>query len=107
MQFTTNYENAILMRKSILTTRSWSVVVWQQINFSSARFKFGLSGIQPTGAENTSYLQNVKEQEKMQSFQDFLRQYKTKDVVPTLEAGQKKVEFYHNKALLCSNLSAF
>ena len=33
----------------------------------------------------------------MQSFKDFLRQYNNKDVVPTLEAMQKKVEFYHNK----------
>ena len=47
-------------------------------------------------AENYSYLQKVWEQEKMQSFKDFLRWYDNKDVVPVLEAMQKKVELYHN-----------
>ena len=33
----------------------------------------------------------------MQSFKDFLRWYNNRDVVPTLEAMQKMVEFCHNK----------
>ena len=32
----------------------------------------------------------------MQSFKDFLRWYNNKDVVPTLEAMQKMVDFDHN-----------
>ena len=35
----------------------------------------------------------------MQNFSDFLRLYNNKDVVPTLEAMQKMIEFYHNKAI--------
>ena len=33
----------------------------------------------------------------MSSFKDFLRWYKNKDVVPTLEAMQKMIAFYHDK----------
>ena len=35
--------------------------------------------------------------EKMTTFQDFLRHYNNKDVVPTLQALNKMAEFYHNK----------
>ena len=51
------------------------------------------------GEENYSYLQKMWEQEKMQSFKDFLRCYNNIDVVPPLEAMQKMVEFYHNKGI--------
>ena len=33
----------------------------------------------------------------MTVFKDFLKWYKNKDVVPTLEAMQKMIQFYHNK----------
>ena len=33
----------------------------------------------------------------MTIFQDFVMWYNNKDVVPTLEAMQKMMEFYHNK----------
>ena len=35
----------------------------------------------------------------MTTFQDFVRWYNNKDVVPTLEAMQKMMEFYHNKEI--------
>ena len=35
----------------------------------------------------------------MTTFRDFLRWYNNKDVVPTLEAMQKMVEFYHDKGI--------
>ena len=35
----------------------------------------------------------------MTTFQDFVRWYNHKDAVPTLEAMQKMVEFYHNKGI--------
>ena len=35
----------------------------------------------------------------MQNFSDFLKWYNNKDVVPTLEAMQKMIEFYHNKRI--------
>ena len=53
----------------------------------------------PTGAENYSYLQNVWVSEGMKSFRDFLMWYNNKDVVPTLEAMQKMIEFYHQKEI--------
>ena len=35
----------------------------------------------------------------MEIFSDFLKWYNNKDVVPTLEAMQKMIEFYHNKGI--------
>ena len=61
--------------------------------------KLRLDRIPPTGAENYSYLQSVWVINNMQYFSDFLKWYNNKDVVPTLEAMQKMIEFYHNKAL--------
>ena len=51
----------------------------------------------PTGIENYQYLQQLWKQEQMSSFKDFLRWYNNKDVVPPLEAMQKKTAFYHDK----------
>ena len=59
--------------------------------------KLRMDRIPPTGAENYSYLQSVWENNNMQYFSDFLKWYNNKDVVPTLEAMQKMIEFYHNK----------
>ena len=53
--------------------------------------------IPPTGVANYSYLQSVWENNNMQFFSDFLKWYNNKDVVPTLEAMQKMIGFYHNK----------
>ena len=35
----------------------------------------------------------------MQSFKDFFRWYNNKDVVPTLEAMKKMIEFHHSKRI--------
>ena len=53
----------------------------------------------PTGAEKYSYLQSIWENHNMQYFSDFLKWYNKKDVVLTLEAMQKKIEFYHNRGI--------
>ena len=53
----------------------------------------------PTGAEDFSYLQSLWENNNMQNFSDFLKWYDNKDVVPTPEAMQKMIEFYHNKGI--------
>ena len=55
--------------------------------------------IPPTGAENYSYLQSVRENNNLQFFSDFLNWINNKDVVPTLEAMRKKIEFYNNKGI--------
>ena len=56
------------------------------------------------GAENFSYLQSVRENNNMHYFSDFLKWYNNRDVVPTLEAMQKMMEFYHNKRLCMQKL---
>ena len=61
--------------------------------------KLRMDKIPPTGAEKCSYLQSVWENNNMQNFSDFLKRYNNKDVVPTLEAMQKMIEFYHNKGI--------
>ena len=55
--------------------------------------------IHPTGAEKYSYLQSLWENNNMNYFSDFLKWYNKKDVVLTLEAMQKMIEFYHNKGI--------
>ena len=58
--------------------------------------KLRMDRIPPTGAENFSYLQSVWQNNYMQYF---LKWYNNKNVVPTLEAMQKMIEFYHNKGI--------
>ena len=64
-----------------------------------AVIKLRMDKMPPTGAENYSYLQSVWENQNMQYFSDFLKWYDNKDVVPTLEAMQKMIEFYLNKGI--------
>ena len=52
-----------------------------------------------TGQENYQQLTNVWQEENMCSFKDILRWYNNKDVLPTLEAMQKMVYFYHNRGI--------
>ena len=61
--------------------------------------KLRMDKIPPTGAETYSYLQSVWEDNNMQNFSDFLKWYNNKNVVPTLEAMQKMIEFHHNKGI--------
>ena len=62
-----------------------------------ADVKLILSKPPRTGIENYQYLQQIWKQEQMSSFKDFLRWYNNKDVVPTVEATQKTIAFYHDK----------
>ena len=64
-----------------------------------AMVKKSLSETPPSGAQKCFFLQNVREQEEMQSIKNFLRWYNNKDVVPTLDAVQKNVKLYHNKSI--------
>ena len=61
--------------------------------------KLGLKTKLPTGLENYNYLKSIWEQEKMTTFRNFLRWYNNKDVVPTLDAMQEMIEFYHDKGI--------
>ena len=58
-----------------------------------------LDSIPPTGADNYQYLIDTWKSQKMETFLDFLRWYNNKDVVPTLEAMTKMVNFYHEKGI--------
>ena len=61
--------------------------------------KLRLKVVPPSGFDNYNYLESVWEHEQMTTFQDFVRWYNNKDVVPTQEAMQKMMEFYHNKGI--------
>ena len=65
----------------------------------AALVKMTRSEISPKGAVNYSYLQKVWEQENFQAIKDLSRRNINKEVVPTFEAMQKKVKFYHNKGI--------
>ena len=66
--------------------------------------KYRMARIPSTAAENYSYLQSIWVSEGMKSFKDFLMWYKNKDVLPTLEAMQKMIEFYLQKEIDMLNL---
>ena len=53
----------------------------------------------PTGTENYSYLKKIWSSENMSTFKDYLEWYNNKDVVPTLEALQKMMKFYHERQI--------
>ena len=52
-----------------------------------------------SGEENYQYLLDIWNHENMCRFEDFLRWYNNKDVVPTLETMQKMLAFYHKKGI--------
>ena len=80
----TEYTDYVNHMKSGLTTEQ-------------AVIKMKMSKPPPAGIENYLYLQQIWKQEQMNSFRDFLRWYNNEDVVPSLEAMQKMIAFYHDK----------
>ena len=80
----TEYTDYVNLLKSGLTTEQ-------------AVIKLKLSKPSPTEIEHYHYLQQIWKQQQMSSFKEFLRWYNNKDVVPTLDAMQKKSTFYHDK----------
>ena len=61
--------------------------------------KLKLSKPPPSGEENYQVLLDIWIHEDRCTFKDFLRWYNNKDVVPTLEAMQKMLAFYHKKGI--------
>ena len=57
----------------------------------------GLKEKPRTGIENYALLEDLWKMEKMKTFRDFLCWYNNKDVVPTLKAMMKMMEFYHGQ----------
>ena len=79
-----NYTDYVNLLKNGLTTEKTVV-------------QLKLSKPPATGIENYQYLQQIWKQEQMSPFKVFLRWYNNKVVVPTLEAMQKMIAFYHAK----------
>ena len=67
------------------------------LSTEQAVIKLKLTKPPPTGIENYHHLQQICRQEQMSPFKDFLLWFNIKDVVPTLEALQKLIAFYHDK----------
>ena len=63
-----------------------------------------LNKIPPTGKEKYAYLRSIWVSVGMKFFKDFLKWYNNKDVVPILEAMQKMIEFYQQKATVMLKL---
>ena len=61
--------------------------------------KMKLSKPPPSGEENYQYLPDIWNHENMCTFKEILRWYNNNDVVPTLEAMQKMLAFYHKKGI--------
>ena len=61
--------------------------------------KLQIKTVPPSGLDNYSNLQQTWQKNRMTVFKDFLQWYNNKDVVPTLEAMQKMIQFYHNKGI--------
>ena len=61
--------------------------------------KLQIKTVPPSGLDNYSYLQQTWQKNGMTVFKDFLQWYNNKNVVPTLEAMQKMIQFYHNKGI--------
>ena len=61
--------------------------------------KLQIKTVPPSGLDNYSYLQQTWQKNGMTVLKDFLQWYNNKDVVPTLEAMQKVIQFYHNKGI--------
>ena len=56
-----------------------------------------LSKPPPTGVKNYQYLQQIRKQQQLSSIKNFSRWSNKTDAVPTLEAIQKLIAFYHDK----------
>ena len=91
-------------------TRGYSTYEWfdhpdaDYVNLLESRLtkeqavvKLKLSKTPPTGIDVYQYVQQIRKQEQMSSFKDFLRWYNDKDMVPTLEAMQNMIAFYDDK----------
>ena len=57
--------------------------------------KLQIKNFPPSGLDNYNYLQETWKKNGMTVIKDFLMWYNNKDVVPTLEAMQKMIQFYH------------
>ena len=69
------------------------------LSSEQALAKLRKDNVLPNGAENDAYLRIIWDNGHIQSSADFLKSYNNKDVVPTLEAMQKKFDCHHDKGI--------
>ena len=69
------------------------------ISISVALKKLGLASPPQGKEQNYQDLREVWKRNHMETFQDFLKWYNNKDVVPTVETLQKMLQFYHQKVI--------
>ena len=69
------------------------------MTFNEALSNLKLNQPPPTGHETYQHLFSVGEEKRMCAFTDSSRWYGTKDVVPTLKALQKMVDFHYNEGI--------
>ena len=95
--FTVNFVALTLLKRNTRTMLSYE----KGLTTEPAVMKIKLSKPPPTGIENYQYLQQTRKRESMNSFKGFLRWYNNTDVLPTLEAMQKKLPFTKTKISIC------
>ena len=61
--------------------------------------KLQIKTVTPSELDNYNYLQNNWKKNGMTVFKDFLKCYNNENVVPTMEAIRKMIQFYHNKGI--------
>ena len=61
--------------------------------------KLKLKTVLKNAEENYRELQNIWQKENMNTFRDFLKLYNNKDVVTTLDAMTKMIQFYNSKQI--------
>ena len=77
----------------------FEILTTSGLSSEQAVCKLRLNKIPPRGEEIYEYLGSTWVSKGMKSFKDFLMWYNNKDVVPTLEAMRKMIEFYHQKEI--------
>ena len=70
-----------------------------EVDEQQALKKLQIKTIPPSGLDNYNYLQETWQKNGMTVFKEFLQWYNNKDFVPTLEAMQKIIQFYHKKGI--------
>ena len=61
--------------------------------------KLQIKTVPPSGLDSYNYLQKTWNKNGMTVFNDFLKWYNNKDIVPALEAMQKLIQIYHNTGM--------
>ena len=69
------------------------------VKTEEALSKLNLSKPLSSGVENYQTLLDKWNHDNLCTFEDFLRGYNNKDIVPTLEAMRKMLGFYHKKGI--------